>query len=218
MLIMLCRGKRMSWRAFRSLLASLALLSGAGSASAATLTVDGLGQLTGATGVDVGGTFYDVEFVEGTCIDVFSGCDNDLDLPFQDQPTLLASTIDLALLEQVLVDGPDGNFDSDPSLMRGCTNFLECVVATPIAAPGAPIVTTTFAQNRATGAGSDTFRNTNMDFDFDTELSPGLTAGNQFSASQLVWAVWTPVVVPEPSTALLMGLGIAGLSVRRGSN
>ena len=41
---------------------------------AATLIVDGGGQLLGASGVNVGGTFYDVSFLGGTCEDTFSGC------------------------------------------------------------------------------------------------------------------------------------------------
>ena len=43
---------------------------------AATYTFNGSGQLTGATGVDVSGTLYDVTFEEGSCAEVFSGCDN----------------------------------------------------------------------------------------------------------------------------------------------
>ena len=33
------------------------------------------GQLVGATGVEVDGSFYDVVFDEGSCVSIFSGCD-----------------------------------------------------------------------------------------------------------------------------------------------
>jgi hypothetical protein len=44
------------------------------------LLVKGSGILTGAQNVDVGGTFYGVMFVDGTCHDVIAGCDA---LPFR---------------------------------------------------------------------------------------------------------------------------------------
>ena len=54
------------------------------SASWATpiLQLDGTGKLTGATGIDVSGTFYDVQFVEGKCNDLFTGCDQPGDFVF----------------------------------------------------------------------------------------------------------------------------------------
>jgi hypothetical protein len=53
---------------------AVALILGAAGASGATLNASG-GQILGASGVDVGGTLYDVEFLDGTCIALFSGCD-----------------------------------------------------------------------------------------------------------------------------------------------
>ena len=53
----------------------LVLLALASPADAATLLVNGSGILLGAEGVNVGGTLYDVEFVDGTCIALFDGCD-----------------------------------------------------------------------------------------------------------------------------------------------
>lgn len=42
-------------------------------ASAVTLNVRADGQLMGATGVDVGGTLYDVEFKDGSCVGLVRG-------------------------------------------------------------------------------------------------------------------------------------------------
>ena len=61
--------------------AALFLVTTAASA-APILQVTG-GILTGATGVDVGGTLYDVELLDGSCVSVFSGCDDVSDFAFQ---------------------------------------------------------------------------------------------------------------------------------------
>jgi len=44
-------------------------------ANAVVLLVDGSGVLTGATGVNISGTLFDVAFEGGTCDSVFNGCD-----------------------------------------------------------------------------------------------------------------------------------------------
>ena len=45
-------------------------------AAAATLITDTNGQLTGASGVNVDGTLYDVVFGPGSCADNFGTCDS----------------------------------------------------------------------------------------------------------------------------------------------
>ena len=78
---------------FRSCLALLlvtfALRS---SADAATLLVSGSGILTGATGVNVEGTLYDVEFVDGTCAALFDGCDSVNDFTFSTEADALVAS------------------------------------------------------------------------------------------------------------------------------
>ncbi len=74
--------------------------------ASALLVVSG-GILTGAKGVDVGGTLYDVEFMDGTCVALFNGCDNPAtDLTFTTQADALAAS--QALLDQVFLDGGPG--------------------------------------------------------------------------------------------------------------
>jgi len=87
-------------------------------AAAAVLLVNGSGQLTGATGVDVGGTLYDVTFVDGTCAALFDGCNEISDFDFSDQAT--AEAAGQALFDQVFIDGLPGNFDSNSGLTFGC--------------------------------------------------------------------------------------------------
>ena len=77
-------------------------------------------NLTGATNVNVGGVLYDVEFVDGTCINVFSGCDNAAE-DFAFSSVEVATSAANALLSQVFVDTPvNGSpelFDTDPDTM-----------------------------------------------------------------------------------------------------
>jgi hypothetical protein len=68
----------------------LAMMGMAGTASAAVLNVSG-GQLLGAHNVDVLGTLYDVTFLNGTCIDLFSGCDEPSDFAFNTQASATAA-------------------------------------------------------------------------------------------------------------------------------
>ncbi len=91
-------------------------------ASAAVLDFNGSGQLTGATGVDVDGTLYDVAFVDGTCANLFNGCDNPMD-DFVFLTQALADSASQALLNQVLFDGAMGNFRSQPELVFGIDPF-----------------------------------------------------------------------------------------------
>ena len=83
-------------------LVGLAMMGVVGSANA-SLIVDGAGNLLGATNATVDGTLYDVEFVEGSCVDVFTGCDELADFDFTDAATALLAA--QALLDQVWVDG-----------------------------------------------------------------------------------------------------------------
>jgi hypothetical protein len=95
-------------RKFALLVAFVLVASGA---QAATLNVVD-GQLMGASGVNVDGNLYDVQFLDGTCIGLYNGCDEISDFTFQTEASaLLASQ---ALLDQVFLDSPEGMFDSNP--------------------------------------------------------------------------------------------------------
>jgi hypothetical protein len=84
----------------RKFVLAIVLVLMAGGAQAATLNVVG-GQLHGAFGVDVGGTLYNVEFLDGTCIALFNGCDAVSDFTFQS--SALAAAASQALLDQVFL-------------------------------------------------------------------------------------------------------------------
>jgi hypothetical protein len=173
------------------------------SAKAVSLNVIG-DQLYGAYNVEVLGSFYDVEFQDGTCAGLFNGCNDLDDFAFPDPAEAIEAS--LALLEQVFVDGPLGDFDSRPHLTFG------------IDAPEAAIFTANLfiISTRSFVAAINNADNTDMvnpliwmptidTILFDTTDNPSAT-----------WAVWTPAQpVPEPSTYLLLGSGLAGLIVWR---
>lgn len=121
-------------RKFALLVAFVLVASGA---QAATLNVVD-GQLMGASGVNVDGNLYDVQFLDGTCIGLYNGCDEISDFTFQTEASaLLASQ---ALLDQVFLDSPEGMFDSNPPLTNGCgfSGPAACQAITPHSFSGAP--------------------------------------------------------------------------------
>lgn len=182
-----------AWRILFSILVLVAFSE----ARAATPVVGG-GELVGASNVDVGGLLFNVVFQEGTCTDLFSGCDGAEDFTFTNLTA--ASGASQALLQQVFLDGALGQFDSDPSLTRGCSDPLQCLVLTPYAiSTDGTRVAFGQAQNRV---GADGIQGNFASVDFDTTGDPRRT-----------YAVWT--VVPEPGTGLMVAAGLAILSMRR---
>jgi hypothetical protein len=164
--------------------------------AAPILLVDvGTGKLIGATGVDVGGMLYNLEFVDGTCIGVFTGCDAPSDFAFT--TVAGANAASAALLLQVFI----GAFDTDASRTRGCGFAAACEVVTPYLA-GAVDVSVSEAANFG-GLTVDTVIPGVYPRTFD--LSGG-------SGDFAVWAHWSiAAAVPEPTSVALLGLGFLGL-------
>lgn len=182
-----------------------------GAHAAAVLNVADNGRLDGASGVDVGGVRYDVQFVEGSCIDVFSGCDATADFAFLDPDTAYLAAS--ALLEQVFVDDSGlGLYDSLlAGLMRGCSFTLNraCSALTPYQSiPGGVRFHGTRNEPSVTLDAVDRFgiRIIERDTTLDDEQ---------------VWARWSlspATAVHEPSTAALIAAAVLGLaSIRRRS-
>ena len=171
-------------------------------AKAATLNVDGGGILLGASGVDVGGTLYDVEFVGGSCIGLFDSCDSVLDFDFITQED--AENAAQALLDQVFIDGTSGNFDSLPDLTKGCAGVIGgnqvCTIETPFGMH--PTDTQFFWGARAVNWAPPDTDNVNSNFtskSFDVSNFPVMS-----------YAKWTPAV-PVPAAVWLFGSGLIGL-------
>jgi hypothetical protein len=178
------------------------LVFGATGSTAATLNIDVNGKLVGASGVNVGGTLYSVQFMEGTCISLFSGCDSTTDFTFQTQADAVGAV--QSLLDQVFIDGLFGNFDSVPARTFGCVDLRVCSALTPFGVG-------------ATVAGAV---NGHPDYEVDgvefVTISP---ASSTTFTSASVFAVWSEApAIPEPTTTMLIfvvGLTVAARAVRK---
>ena len=184
-----------------ALLVGLFTLLSGGAVHAGTLNVVG-GILYGASGVDVGGTLYDVEFVDGTCISLFNGCDELADFTFTD--TTGAQAASTALLGQVYsefaaVVGATVVYAN----IQGCeaSVSLECEAQTPfsdyLSSTTDVFVSEAFARSTGFTWGGDS----GWPKDGDTTVRLDKT-----------WARWSLTPIPEPSTATLITLGFIGLS------
>lgn len=173
-------------------------------AHAATLVVES-GALIGATGVNVNGTLYDVTFSAGTCETLFSGCDEASDLDFTDPGEALDAA--QALLDQVFLDGPQGNFDSSPSLTRGCSNPVLCQVYVPHTLNyfGNPDLAQAAAANNA----APTFAN--PDASVQATILTDRISGLQGTDTFALFSLAASGAVPEPENWLLMVLGFGAL-------
>ena len=148
----------------------------------------------------VRGLPYHVEFADTSCVDAYSGCDSTFDFPFTSQFHAYEAT--LAMFDQVLIDGPQGNFDSDPSLTNGCGLAVGCWIETPFRVPLQPRESVTFIRAISAGLTEDSAIVYTSFREYDL--------GND---DLRVLALWTPI--PEPGTAVLLALGLVGLARNR---
>ena len=164
----------------------------------------------GAFGVSVGGNLYDVTFQDGTCISLFSGCDEASDFTFNSGAD--ADAASQALIDQVF--NGDDSYDAQPELTRGIEDLqVGAIMTVYTAQPGNPNgAMVDFMQNFAGIAGDINFcglGGCSVDKIWDV-ASPGFT-----------YAKWAPAsgsAVPVPAAVWLFGsalIGFVGMSRRR---
>jgi len=161
----------------------------------------GVISLLGADNVEVNKKFYNVRFVDGTCIMLFNGCDASDDFLFNTLDSAIAAS-DSLLLQ---VFNGDSLYDLGPSLTNGCSDDTLCGVFTGynIAYKFAPVVGV-LLRNYDSGPSVD----------FHQYGVTQHTFINSLSNSKLVYAVWSgPVEASAPGTAMVLLMGIAGLIV-----
>jgi hypothetical protein len=190
--------------------ASLSLLTAA-PASAATLIIDSNGQLTGATGVDVLGVSYDVEFVKDTFSNVYADIAALQALPFVQAGSAGVVAAGQSLLDQVLI----GAFDDRPQLTFGCDATSACSTIIGFNFDGTSagyLVVTNFSSMFEFQQSDRVILGSTNVFASDLDSFPLNFAGNaaRFSVSQ---ATTPPInsAVPEPSTWAMMLLGFFGI-------
>jgi len=161
------------------------------------------GLLIGANGITIDGNSYNVAFIDGTCAGVFVGCDQSRFAFMTSDSALAASN---ALLNDVLLDGPQGDFDSIPTLTVGCLaqGNTACGILTPY---------------EVVGSGSSSSIRTWMAFNgalADPGTGPNHTGlrsadpDEDFIFGPHVWAVWTSV--PEPSSLISLSFALLALA------
>lgn len=210
----------MKLRNILKLVCTLVILAPLSAGAAVVLNVVG-GELQGASGVVVNGNVYDVEFVDGSCLDLFNGCDEASDFTFQTVEDADAAA--QALLDTVFIDTSGvGLFDTDPELTLGCTATDLCFAETPygvkLLSDGVTYQVFVSAARNATSESGDLVAHPIQSFNVDVS-DPA--AG---SAARVNFAKWTLTAlgsetgssVPEPAPLGIMLLGLAALSMVRG--
>lgn len=164
------------------------------------------GQLMGANDVEVMGLFYDVDFIDGRCIDLYGGCDGPDDFTFKNVTE--ADAASSALLVQVLIDDTGLGLDTHPEYTNGLEDWEKGWILTPYGTGVGGGARSTYVANNTNEA---------LDGIYHVEDFPKTLHTSE--RDRVVWAVWTPhQAVPEPSRVSMAKLYSVKLSLTGLSN
>ncbi|PPD28322.1 MAG: hypothetical protein CTY19_18670 [Methylomonas sp.] len=164
------------------------------SSSAASLVTDSNGILTGARDILVGVNKYDVFIGDGTCVGLFSGCDEQSDFPFQSADSARAAS---QILYSLII--ADGRFKYAQNI-SGCSGDLVCTLLLPF---------------RLSDPFTAVFHSLPIDADiipagipsYEEEIATDVDTGISEFYTYTVWTQQPTTTVPEPSTLMLLGIG-----------
>jgi hypothetical protein len=190
------------------------------------LGADG-GPLTGAHGVSVGEVLYDVTFQDGTCVALFSGCDESSDFAFKTAGA--AGLASKALMNQVFGGDSFGSGFYDTADENGWAygDHFYATYVTPYATlmnnGTMSVIATDFINSSefkicdgmCIDPGDD--RVTVYQMRYNQPNDERLMAGLEVDIVYAVWdlATSSSKSVPEPSIIALFALGFAGLGFAR---
>jgi len=163
--------------------------------AAVVLVTDSNGILTGANGVSVNSSLYDVTFGDGFYRNSITS--------FTTRASAAAATSALATVLKL-------SYDSQPELISGCTSSIVCSIVTPYEIISTTVYTLSWNNFTPQSGSGDSFTGPRFSL-----------AANSTSASGTTVALWklSPTIsaVPEPETyaMFLAGLGLLGFVSRR---
>lgn len=101
-----------------------------------------------------------------------------------------------ALLDRVFLDGPAGNFDTNPALVFGCCNPVECSAIVPFAIKPGGVVLAVPATNNLPGQRAQVIK-----------IPIGENTGSSDGRGFARFTMATATAVPEPNSVIypLMG-------------
>ena len=171
------------------------------SSQAALLQIDSSGLLTGATGVIIDGESYDITFQDGSCIDLYSGCNESSDFTFTTRAS--ATQAAQAIIDQVFI----GIYDDDPNLTFGCSKQKNgfCLANVPYLAES-PYIHVVSAWNRILGGSPDITHYRPMSPSDDV---------SRLNWNYVLFSPSSPATVPEGSPVILICIGLMTLFLNR---